>query len=94
MALFTHDDRGAGVLAERQDTFSGDLGVLQQRGGDIAVIVGGFRVIQDSGHLLQVLGSKRERAVVQRLVGEKRQGVWTDLEHGLAIKLGGGDALS
>ena len=93
LALLGGDLRGAGVLAERQHALRGDLGVAQHRERDGAVVVAGFLVGQDRGHLLEVLGAEIEIDVVQRLVGEEGQALGRDLEDRLAVELGDGDVL-
>ena len=78
LTALAHDDRGAGVLAHRQDPASGDVGVLQQIESDEAVVGAGFGVIEYRGKLSQVIGAKQVRDVVERLVGEQPQNVGLD----------------
>ena len=73
LTALAHDDRGAGVLAHRQDAPGGDVGVLQQIESDEAIVGAGFGVIEDGGELCQVIGAKEVRDVVERLVGEQSQ---------------------
>ena len=70
LALLGDDGGGAGVLAERQDAVGGDLGVLQHRQGDEAVVLGGLGIVEDRGHLLEVGGAQEEGDVVHRLLGQ------------------------
>ena len=46
-ALLAHDDRGAGVLAHRQDAAGGDVGVLQKVIGDEFVVIRRFGILDD-----------------------------------------------
>ena len=71
LTALAHDDRGAGVLAHRQDPAGGDVGVLQQIESDETIVGAGFGVIEDGGQLCQVIGAKQVRDVVERLVGQQ-----------------------
>ena len=58
-ALLAHDDRGAGVLAHRQDAAGGDIGVLEKIVGDELVVVRRLRVLDDGLEARQVRGAKQ-----------------------------------
>ena len=60
LAFFADDGGGARVLAEGQLKFGGDFGIAQHGNGDAAVVVGGFRIAQNFGDLLVVLGPQQE----------------------------------
>ena len=51
MSLLAHDDGGASVLAHRQNPTSGDIGVFEHVERDEAVVVRGFRVVEDAAQL-------------------------------------------
>ena len=52
LTALAHHDRGAGVLAHRQDPTSSDVGVLEQVQGHESVVGRGFGVIEDVAQLL------------------------------------------
>ena len=93
LALLAGDLRGAGVLAERQHALRRDLGVAQHRQRDGTVVVASLGVREDRGDLLKVLGAEVEIDIMQRLVGEQREGLRGDLEDRLAGELGDGHML-
>ena len=70
MTALAHDDRGAGVLAHRQDAASGDVGVFEQVQGHKAVIGRGFGVIEDVAQLLKVTGAQQVCDVAHGLKGQ------------------------
>ena len=63
LALLAEDDRGAGVLARRQYSTGGDVGVLQHLERDEAVVPRGFRIVDDVAELLEVARSEEVRDV-------------------------------
>ena len=71
LPLLAHDDGGAGVLAHRQDTTGGDVGVLEQIKGDEPIIGAGLGVIENAGELLEVRGAQQVGDVLDALVGEQ-----------------------
>ena len=93
LALFAKDGAGAGVLAHRQNSAGGDLGVLEQRMGDVSVVVGRFRVLENRGDLLEVLSPQEKIGVVKGLAREEGQGLRRDFQHGAAFEGRGADAL-
>jgi hypothetical protein len=58
LPTFAHHDRGAGVLAHRQNATGGDVRVLQQIEGDEAIVRASFRVNEDRCQLRQMRGAK------------------------------------
>ena len=58
-AFLAHDDRGAGVLAHRQDAAGGDVGVLQKVIGDELVVVRRFGVLDDRFEARQMRGAQQ-----------------------------------
>jgi hypothetical protein len=58
LALLAHDDRGAGVLAHRQDAAGRDVGVLQQVERDELVVVARLGVVEDLAQLGEVAGRR------------------------------------
>ena len=93
MPLLAHHDRGAGVLTERQDAGTRDVGILEQGERDHAVVVAGFRVVQDRGDLLQVRGTQEEVDVVKSLRAQQRQRFGRDGQHVLSLELFDADML-
>ncbi len=93
LAFLGDDQRRAGVLADREFEFGGDLGVAQERHGHALVVLGGLRVAQDPADGLVVLPAKQEGDVTHRLVGEDGQRFGSDLEDVLAFEGSDGDVL-
>ena len=87
LALFAHDDRGPGVLAERQQTGGRHIGILEHRQRDHAVVLAGFRIVKDRRDLLQMLWPQEEIDVVESLVREQGQRLRLDAKHRLAIEV-------
>ena len=71
LAALAHDDRGAGVLAHRQDAARGDVRVLEQVERDELVVVARLGVVEDVRELLQVRRAQVVRDVVHRGLGEQ-----------------------
>ncbi|SBF33688.1 Uncharacterised protein [Klebsiella variicola] len=71
LAFFTHDDRGAGVLAGGQNAFGGDIRVAQELQGDVFVVFAGFRVVKDIRHLLLMRRAKHKGGVVESMLRQK-----------------------
>ena len=61
LPLLAHDDRGAGVLAHRQDLAGRDIGVLQQIEGDEFVVRRRLRIIEDRAQLSEVARAQQVR---------------------------------
>ena len=80
LALLAQHNGGAGVLAHRQNAAGGDIGVLEQLIGDEAVVVGGFRIVDDIAYLPQMAGAQQVRDVAERLESELGQRLRLDLE--------------
>ncbi len=72
-ALLAHDDRGAGVLAHRQDAAGGDVGVLQEIEGDELVIVARLLVVEDAAQLLEMAGPQVMVDVAERGLRQRPQ---------------------
>ncbi len=73
LSLLAHHDRGAGVLAHRQDLSGRDVGVLQHVVGDEAVVIGRFGIVEDRAQLAQMAGAQQMLAIDHRLLGQERQ---------------------
>ena len=58
-ALLAHDDRGAGVLAHRQDAAGRDIGVLEKIVGDELVVIRRFRVLDDGLERAEMRGAQK-----------------------------------
>ena len=80
LAALAHDDRGPGVLAHRQDTTGGDVGVLEQVEGDELVVVARLRVLEDATQLGQVGRAQVVGDVVHGGLGEQPQRLVVDLQ--------------
>ena len=93
LALLAHDDRGAGVLAHRQDAAGGDVGVLQQVERDEAVVGRGFGVVEDAAQLREVTGPQKVGDVEHGLPGEQGERLGLDLQEPLAGGVERGDML-
>jgi hypothetical protein len=66
LAALAHHDRGAGVLAHRQDAARRDAGVLQQVASDVPVVGRGLRVVEDGPELTEVRGAQQVLDVADR----------------------------
>ena len=84
LSLLAVDDGRTGVLAERKDTLHGSLGVAQELQGDVLVVVGSLGIVKYLCYLLVVGAAKHELAVMERLLGDKCQGLGRDFQDGLA----------
>ena len=73
LAFFTHDDRGAGVLAGGQNTFGGDIRVAQELQRDVFIVFAGFRIVKDIRHLLLMRRAKHKGGVVESMLRQKGQ---------------------
>ena len=93
MAFLGEDRARAGILAHRENSARGDLGVLQQRVGDVAVVIGRLRVLENSGDLLEVLGAEKKICVVKGFAREVGERLGSDFEDLATFKVGGADAL-
>ena len=82
-ALLAHDDRRARVLAHGQDAAGGDIGVLQQVGGDELVVRCRLRIVEDGAQLPQMSGPQEVVDVEKGLLGKKPQRLPLD-DHDLA----------
>ena len=91
LAFFAHDDGGACVLAAREDSVGGDLGVLEKHEGDHAIVLAGFGIIENGRDLLEVGSAEFEGDGLDRFVGKERESLGIDLEDFLAFEFGGGD---
>ena len=69
------DDGRSRILAEREDTLDGSLGVPKELQGDVFVVLGGFGVLEDLSHLLVVRAAEHEFAVMEGLLGHQREGL-------------------
>jgi hypothetical protein len=58
LAALAHDDRGAGVLAHRQDAAGRDVGVLEQVERDELVVVARLGVVDDAAQLGRCAGRR------------------------------------
>ena len=87
LALLAHHDRGAGVLAHRQDAAGGDVGVLEQVEGDEPVVVGGLGVVEDVAQLLEVPGPQQVVDVADGLERDGAQHLGLDGEEAAARRL-------
>ncbi len=56
-AFLAHYDSSASILTHRQNTTSGNIGVLQKILSDEAVIIGCFGIFHNIGKLLQMAGA-------------------------------------
>jgi hypothetical protein len=93
LALLADDGAGARVLAHGQDAARRDLGVLEQRERDIAVVGRRLRVLEDGGDLLEMLRAQEEIRVVVGLPRDIGQRLRRDLQDLPALEGGGRDAL-
>ena len=80
LAFFAHDNGSAGVLAEWQKSCGGDVGVLQHRERDHAIVLARFRIIKDSCDLLEVFWAQEEIDVMKRLVRQQSERLGIDDE--------------
>jgi hypothetical protein len=71
--------------------FFAKTGVLQHGEGHPAVVGARLGVLQDRGHLLEVLRPEEKRRVAHRLAREQRQRLRLDLEDLLPVEARDGD---
>ena len=83
-ALLAHDDRGAGVLAHREDSAGRDVGVLHQVVGDEAVVGRGLGIVEDVAQLLEMARSQEMVDVAEGGFRQQAQRFEIDLEDVLA----------
>ena len=87
LALLSHDDGGAGILAPGEDHPGGDVGVLEKLEGDETVVAGRLGVLEDVGELLQVARAEEMRDVRHALLRDEAERLGLDLEHAPAHHL-------
>ncbi len=88
LSLFAVDDGRTGVLAEGEHSLDRRFRVAQELEGDVFVVVAGFGVGQDGGHLLVVGAAEHELAVVEGLLGDQRERLGGDFQDGLLAETG------
>ena len=86
LAFFSEDGGRAGVLAHRENTARGDLGVFEEGEGDVAVVGAGGGVVLDGGDLLDVFRAEEKRRVVKGVLGEVGESLGRDFEDFPAFK--------
>ena len=86
LTLLGDDGRSARVLAKRQHPLGRDFGIAQQGQGDIAVILGGQRIVKDRRHLFEMLLAQQERTIAHCVVRQVGEGLGLHFEDLPAIK--------
>lgn len=84
LTLVSGADRCAGVLTEREDAFSSDLGIAQHGESYKLVVFACLRVIEYFGNHLIVFAAQHKRAVVRSDVGQKCKSFRFNDEHFVA----------
>ena len=80
LALLAHHDRGAGILAHRQDLAGRDIRVFQQVERDEAVIRRSLRIIENGAQLRQMAGAQQMLAIDIGFARQQRQRLGRDLD--------------
>ena len=87
LAFLTVDDGRTGILAEGKQTLGGHFGIAQEGQCHVLVVVAGFGVAQNLGHLLVVRAAQHERHVAEGRVGHGGQSFLLNLQDGFSFKL-------
>src|SRR5690606_28109956 len=87
LAALAHHDRGAGVLAHRQDPAGRDARVLQQVERHETVVGGRLRVVKDPPELRPVRGTQQVRDGAHGGLGEQPQRLRLDLQEPPPVRL-------
>ena len=87
LALFSVDDGGPRVLAERQLAFGRHFGIAQEGERYVFVVVRSLGVGKDFGHLLVVRTAKEKRHVAESGVGHSGQSFGGHFQDGFALEL-------
>ena len=90
LALLGVDDRGAGVLAERELPFRGHLGIAKEAQGHVFVVVGGVRIAQDLSNLPVVRRPQQEVDITERNVRQQRQSLRIHPQDGFPFEFADG----
>ena len=94
LAFFPDDDCRTGILTGWQNAFRRDIGVTQELQGNVFIVLAGFRVAQNIGHLLLMRRTEHKRGVVECVLRQQRQRLRIHLEDLLSFKLGDGDVIA
>ena len=81
------DDGRARILAERKLALGCDFSVAQERERHVLVVVRGFRVGEDFGHLLVVGAAQQKRDVAESGVGHSGEAFGRYFQDGLSLEL-------
>ena len=92
LSLLAVDDGSTGVLAERQDTLAGCLGVAKELQSNVLVVLRSLRVRQNLSNLQVVFAAQHEFYVVESLLCEQCQSLLRNFQDCLAFKLTGAHA--
>ena len=87
IAAIASDDRGAGILAHRQQAVGGNDSILQHLQCHKAVIVGRFGVLENGGKLAQMAAAQQMRNVGKGTCGEQGQPLRFNTQKGPTIQL-------
>ena len=87
LALFAYDGGGSCVLAEGQDAGGRHFRVAEHRQGHAFIIVAGFRIVQNGGHLLQVGGAQEKGHVMEGFRCQQAQSLRFHFQHGVSFKV-------
>ena len=87
VTALAHNDGCACVLAGRQHTCGGNIGIAQQLGRDDTVVGGRLRVVENGAQLLKVARTQKMRDVAHRCLGEQCQAFGLHLQEGAAADL-------
>ena len=93
LAFFGMDDGGAGVLAERELAFRGDLRIAQEGKGHVFVILRGFRVREYLRHLLVVRTAQQEAHVAEGRIRKERERFGANFQHRGPFEISHGNEL-
>jgi len=94
LALFAHDDGGAGVLAHGQHATCCDVGVFQQFQRHEAVVGGSLSITENRRQLLEVRRAQQVRGVAHRGRGQQAQAFGFDFQDGAPSHIVGRDMVA
>ena len=87
LALLAYDGGGSRVLAEGQDAGGRHFRVAEHRQGHAFIIIAGFRIVQNGGHLLQVGGAQEKGHVMEGFRCQQAQSLRFHFQHGVSFKV-------
>lgn len=87
LTLIGGADRSAGILAEREDTLSGDFGITEHGESHILIIFGGFGIVKDLSHHLVMFAAEHKRTIVRGDISQQGESLRVYDEHFMAVPI-------